>query len=78
MDQALADFTKKKGAPWPQIYEGKSWKSDIATTYEIHSIPHMILIDGDTGVIVANKNIRGPELAAAIEKWFAAKAAPKP
>jgi hypothetical protein len=78
MDKQLGDFMKKKNAPWPQIYEGKSWKSDIATSYEIRSIPHMILVDGDTGTILANKNIRGPALAAAIEKALADKAAAKP
>jgi thiol-disulfide isomerase/thioredoxin len=78
MDKQLDDFMKKKNAPWPQIYEGKSWKSDIATSYEIRSIPHMILVDGDTGTILANKSIRGPALAAAIEKALAAKAEAKP
>jgi hypothetical protein len=38
----------------------------------------MILIDGDTGTILANKSIRGPALAAAIEKALADKAAAKP
>lgn len=73
MGQKLAEYTAKKGMPWPQVYDGKFWNAAVAKTYEIHSIPHMILIDGDTGIILANKAIRGEALAPAIEKALAAK-----
>ena len=68
----LADFTQKKSMPWPQVYDGKFWAAEVAKFYGIRSIPHMVLVDGDSGVILADK-IRGEGLAPAIEKALAAK-----
>ena len=79
LDQAnaaakLASFTKENGMPWPQIYDGKYWKADLAVKYGIHSIPRPILVDGDTGVILAEgPAARGSHLAPAIQKALAAK-----
>ena len=72
-EQKLADFTQKKGMPWPQVYDGKYWSAAVAKLYGINSIPHMILVDGDSGVILADKTIRGELLAPAIEKALAAR-----
>ncbi len=68
----LGDFTKKKSMPWPQVYDGKFWDAAVAKLYGIQSIPHMVLVDGDTGLILADK-IRGETLAPAIEKALAGK-----
>jgi hypothetical protein len=60
--------------PWAQIYDGKFWQAAIAKQYGIESIPHAYLVDGDTGMIVAEGNaIRGEKLAPAIEKALARK-----
>ncbi len=67
-EQKLAAFTKKKEMPWPQVYDGKFWSAAVAKLYGINAIPHMILVDGDTGVILADNDIRGEALAPAIEK----------
>ncbi len=72
-EQKLATFTKEKNMPWPQVYDGKFWQAEVARTYGIHAIPHMLLVDGDTGIIIANKDIRGPKLAPAIAKALADK-----
>jgi peroxiredoxin len=72
-EQKLADFTKKKAMPWPQVYDGKFWQAEVAKLYGIHSIPHMLLVDGDTGQVIANKAIRGDALAPAIEAALAKK-----
>jgi len=69
----LAEFTKKKGMPWPQVYDGQGWDAKVAKLYGIHSIPHMLLVDGDTGLILADTNIRGEALAPAIEKALAGR-----
>jgi peroxiredoxin len=79
LDQAdagakLAQFAKDHKMPWPQIYDGKYWKADLAVKYGIHSIPRPILVDGDTGIILAEgPDARGHQLAPAIEKGLAAK-----
>ena len=70
----LAQFTKEQNMQWPQIYEGKYWDSMIVKMYGIPSIPRPILVDGDTGVIIAEgPDARGHKLAPAVEKALAAK-----
>ena len=74
MGAKLAAFTKKNAMPWPQIYDGKYWKAEIAVKYGIDSIPHAFLVDGDTGKIIADgDSIRGKNLAPAIEKALKSK-----
>jgi thiol-disulfide isomerase/thioredoxin len=75
-DAKLAAFTKEHKMPWLEIYDGKYWKADIAVKYNINSIPHAFLVDGDTGMIIADGGgIRGQNLEPAIEKALAKKAA---
>ena len=45
--------TAEKGMSWPQIYDGKAWDAEVARKYGIESIPAPLLIDGDTGKIIA-------------------------
>jgi peroxiredoxin len=72
----IAAFTERLNMPWPQVYDGKDWHAEIATKYAIDSIPHAFLVDGDTGTILAEGNsIRGDNLAPAIQKALASKAA---
>ena len=72
--EQLAKFTKDKGMSWPQIYDGKAWQAAVAEKYGINSIPEPILIDGDTGLILAEgSDARGSNLGPAIEKALAAK-----
>ena len=58
---------------WPQIYDGKIWRGAVAEQYGIRTIPYLILVDGDTGRILANDDFHGPKLAPAIEKALTAK-----
>ncbi len=41
----LESFVKDKGMEWPQHFDGKGWKNEIAVTHDIHSIPAMWLVD---------------------------------
>ena len=43
--EKLESFVKEKGMDWPQFFDGKGWKNEMATTYDIHSIPAMWLVD---------------------------------
>lgn len=78
----LADFTKAKEMPWRQVFDGKRgeasdgskfWQFDIARLYGVHSIPTAYLVDGDTGMIIANSGLRGEGLKKAIEAALAKK-----
>jgi peroxiredoxin len=70
----LASFTKDKGMPWPQVYDGGFWKAAVAELYVIQAIPAAFLVDGDTGKIVASGNdLRGEKLAPTVEKALSTK-----
>ncbi len=70
----LESFTRENKMTWPQIYDGRYWEAALAQKYGIHSIPRPILVDGDTGVILAEgPSARGSKLAPAIQKALAGK-----
>jgi peroxiredoxin len=72
--ELLASFTRKHHMPWPQIYDGKYLDTPIARRFGISGIPHALIVDGDTGLIVAEgDNARGQKLATAIEEALAQK-----
>jgi thiol-disulfide isomerase/thioredoxin len=64
--KALTDFTTKENMPWPQYYDGKWWKNDISTKYDISGIPAMFLLD-QTGMIVST-NARGEVLEREVKR----------
>ena len=68
-EKKLADFTKARNMPWPQVYDGKFWQAEIAELYGIQSIPSAFLVVGNTGKVVATGgDLRGETLAKTIEK----------
>ncbi|MHC5063195.1 MAG: TlpA family protein disulfide reductase [Planctomycetota bacterium] len=36
---------EEHNVPWAQIFDGKSWQSDLALRYSVEQVPHMLLID---------------------------------
>jgi len=72
--KAVTKVTKAKNMTWPQIYDGDFWDTAVVRLYGITGIPQMVLVDGDTGVILASgKDIRGEGLGEAIEDALAAR-----
>jgi thiol-disulfide isomerase/thioredoxin len=72
----LADFTRSKKMPWPQVFDGKYWSAEVARLYSVNSIPRAYLVDGDTGMILAADGLRGPALDGAIRSALARKKTP--
>lgn len=64
--KVLTDFTTKSDMPWPQHFDGKWWKNEISTLYDIRSIPAMFLID-QNGMIVS-RAARGEKLEAEVKR----------
>ncbi|MCF7688009.1 MAG: TlpA family protein disulfide reductase [Cephaloticoccus sp.] len=64
--QVLNDFTVKNEMSWPQYYDGKFWKNDISTRFEIGSIPAMFLIDQNGNLV--STEARGPKLEAEVKR----------
>jgi len=64
--QVLTEFTAKAEMPWPQYYDGKFWKNELSTRYDITSIPAMFLLD-QQGRLVST-NARGPDLEKEVKR----------
>lgn len=75
MEERLRAFTKEKGMVWRHVYEGRGWQTETGAAYDVSSIPFVLLVDGDTGRIVADeRELRGPGLSDFIGKKLADKA----
>jgi thiol-disulfide isomerase/thioredoxin len=49
----LLQFMQANNMTWPQIYDGQQWKAAVAVEYGVKSIPCPVVVDGDTGKILA-------------------------
>lgn len=71
---ALLAFVKQHGMAWRQIYDGKFWDARIARFYGIEAIPSPLLVDADSGKILASgDSLRGPALEPTLAKALARK-----
>lgn len=50
---AVLKFVHDNNMTWPQSYDGRYWKAAVAVQYGVHAIPCPVLVDGDTGVVIA-------------------------
>ena len=74
MGDKLTAFTKEKGMPWPQLYEGKQWDTTLGELYDVSGIPFVLLVDGDSGEILGTaQELRGPGLSDFIGKALSKK-----
>lgn len=72
--QVVEQFITEAQMPWQQIYDGGYWKAEIAVLYDVTSIPHAILVDGNTGKIVAmGDELRGTGLEKSLVSAFHSK-----
>jgi peroxiredoxin len=62
----LERFVKAQSLPWPQLFDGKGWKNEIAQRYGVTSIPKMLLLDR-SGVI-RYIDARGAALSTAVSE----------
>jgi thiol-disulfide isomerase/thioredoxin len=70
----LLEFTKTNNITWPQIYDGGYWKAKVAVQYGVRAIPCPVLVDGDTGQIIAtDADALGDRLTSALDKALVAK-----
>lgn len=74
MDAKVKSFLQEHDLPWQQVYDGKGPATELADKYEVTSIPFVLLVDGDTGKIIATvQNLRGPKLSEFIGQQIAKK-----
>ncbi len=69
----VREFVRDQKMPWEQVYADAA---AIAQQYGVTAIPWAVLVDADTGRIVAHgEELAGPRLAATIERCLNAKRA---
>jgi peroxiredoxin len=61
---AVERFVKAQGLAWPQLFDGKGWKNEIAQSYGVTAIPRAILVDREG--VIRHASIRGSELDGAV------------
>ena len=72
--QMIAEYLQEMGMTWPQVYDGGYYKAEIAILYGVQSIPNSLLVNGDTGKILAMGNsLRGAGLEQAVATALANK-----
>jgi thiol-disulfide isomerase/thioredoxin len=72
---AFLQFVHDHDMTWPQIYDGQYWQAAVAVEYGVDAIPCPVLVDGDTGLILAvGVDALGESLTQKIETTLAAKA----
>ena len=63
-DEKVSAFLEKHELSWPQIFEGKGWDTSIGRQHDVSGIPFVMLVDGDTGTILASASqLRGKGLS---------------
>lgn len=62
----LHEFTKEHDISWPQFYDGKGWKTELAQLFGILSVPSQWLIDKDGRIL--SVDTRGEQLSQLV-KW---------
>ena len=66
-EDKIKEFEEKHELTWSQIYEGKFWETTIGKMHDVSGIPFVLLVDGDTGEILATaRELRGPGLSTII------------
>jgi thiol-disulfide isomerase/thioredoxin len=74
MEEKVAEFLEERELPWSQIYEGKGWNTTIGDQHDVSGIPFVLLIDGDSGEILATaKDLRGEGLSDFVGEKLAEK-----
>jgi len=67
--KTMLEFTQAHEMTWPQYFDGKWWKNDLAVKFGVNSIPAMVLLD-QNGKIVSIE-ARGPELEKELKRLLA-------
>ena len=74
-EPSLQQFIHDHGMTWPQIYDGGYLNAAVAVEYGVYAVPCPVVVDGDTGKILAvGVNALGDRLDHVVGSALAAKA----
>lgn len=63
------EYIQSEQMPWPQMFDGKGWKSEVGQLYAVNAIPSTYLLDREGRI--RYRNVRGEELERAVIKLLA-------
>ena len=58
-------YVESQQMPWPQIFDGKGWQSELGALYAVSAIPSTYILDREG--IIRYKNVRGGDLEKAVK-----------
>lgn len=64
--EKMLTFTREKGMPWPQHFDGLYWENEYGRRFNIRGIPAMFLLDKDGRLV--DTNARGDKLEPQVKK----------
>jgi hypothetical protein len=64
--EKMLAFTREKGMPWPQHFDGLYWENEYGRRFNIRGIPAMFLLDKDGRLV--DTNARGDKLEPQVKK----------
>ena len=67
---ALTSFIKTNKMPWPQVFDGKIWESQVANIYGVKAIPFFLIIGKDGKIAAVNPR---DDLEGAVKRALTAK-----
>jgi thiol-disulfide isomerase/thioredoxin len=70
--EALQRFVKDEKMAWPQLFDGKGWRNEIAQLYGVSAIPRTLLLDRQG--VIRHTDLRGPALEKAVAELLGADA----
>jgi thiol-disulfide isomerase/thioredoxin len=65
-EQKVKDFAKANEMPWRMHFDGRGGDNEVAKAFEVHSIPHTVLVGKDGKVV--RVGVRGPAIEKALSK----------
>ncbi|MHC4857293.1 MAG: TlpA family protein disulfide reductase [Planctomycetota bacterium] len=64
--QRLDEYLVEHKIQWPNHFDGKGWKNEVATRFDIHSIPNIVVLDRE-GIVKGTK-LRGDNIRQAVSQ----------
>jgi thiol-disulfide isomerase/thioredoxin len=70
--EKIKSVTKEKGMLWKLIYEGNYWDTALGLKFGVETVPFRLLVDGNTGKILASGDrLRGEALEKTLKEALA-------
>jgi peroxiredoxin len=70
--EAMAKFVKDNKVAWPQYFDGKDVKSDVASKLNVHSLPAAFVFD-QKGMLVGGRSIKPEQLDSVLKRVYGVK-----